>query len=704
MTSRPDDLGPWWLERQRDPASPDFEAGRGPVNVTHRDWVELGTLASGRRGVVDPRGLVSPGDGSWSLDWWVGAEDRWHLPSREVAVRQRREDDAPVVETAMRVPGGDVVHRVYAAQADGGPALVVEITNDTPVPVAVALVVVPYGPTGVGSVRTVACEREQVLVDDRPAMVLPRRPGRLAGGCLADVLATVRDGTAPAPSDAHHADCADGAGSLALVYPVPHRTTLRVLLPLGEARPRHAAAPARVAAVDEIERGWRAHLQRGATVALPDEHVGAALGAALRDLLVFHAGEEIVTWPGQTEPWPSAAVVLEALEEFGFAREVEQVLRGLPDEQRLDGGVVSTGGELAANGAALRVIGRHWQLDRDAPLLEHLVGPVAKAAHWIDKRRTARRRPLLVHGRYVDAIWSVSGLRAVTPALRATGQPEVADDLSGFAARLEADLDLALAADEARSGRPAPPIAPGAPLRGDAAVNLAASRLDVWGPADRRLVALVEHVRATALAADLVVDRDGWGLDPRATLELALAELDLGDDRCADRLYAVLARATPCRTWPEVLHPRTGGGSRGHGHDPVTAALLALLVRGLLVRERATALWLAPIVPEPWLGQPWEVRDLPTAHGRLGYAVRWHGERAALLWELQPHEADATVELAAPGLDPTWSTTRPSGEALLAPVGRRGPRAGGDDEPAVPRPGAAEHAAGGGAEASSSFT
>ena len=42
------------------------------------------------------------------------------------------------------------------------------------------------------------------------------------------------------------------------------------------------------------------------------------------------------------------------------------------------------------------------------------------------------------------------------------------------------------------------------------------------------------------------------------------------------------------------------------------------------------------------------------------------GERPALLWELDRHDEDAAVVLTCPGLDPSWRTTEPRGEALLA--------------------------------------
>ena len=79
--------------------------------------IPLGTVDAAAIADVDPAGWVQLRGATWSLDWWVGAEDRWHHPAVEAAVRQRCLDDAPLVETAMRVPGGDVVHRAYGARA-----------------------------------------------------------------------------------------------------------------------------------------------------------------------------------------------------------------------------------------------------------------------------------------------------------------------------------------------------------------------------------------------------------------------------------------------------------------------------------------------------------------------------------------------------------------------------------------------------------
>ncbi|MCB0963541.1 MAG: hypothetical protein KDA98_09615, partial [Acidimicrobiales bacterium] len=81
-------------------------------------WTLVGTVESPLATAVDPAGLVV-GDG-WSLDWWVGAEDRWHVPAREAAVRQELVGDVPVVETRVRIPGGDAVARAYGVRAPRG--------------------------------------------------------------------------------------------------------------------------------------------------------------------------------------------------------------------------------------------------------------------------------------------------------------------------------------------------------------------------------------------------------------------------------------------------------------------------------------------------------------------------------------------------------------------------------------------------------
>lgn len=698
-------LWPYWLERQVDPESPDFVPA--PVatmaNVTHRTWTLLGNVASPERAVVDPRGLVTPG-GAWSLDWWIGADDRWHLPSHDAAVRQHLIDGAPVVETAVRIPGGDAVQRVWAIRESGpaptaGGFVIVEIENRSAVPFALALAVRPYHPLGLSSVGSVAVAGTTVLVDGAPGVLLPRVPARVAvsdgtGGDVVHVVAAGLAGDDPAAS----VTCPDGRAQIAVLFPLPHTATLRVALPFaepatagssrGRGRGAVVAFPDPVPDATTVAAGWAAQTRRGPRFELPDTRLSAALAAARRALLCMHGGDDLAGWPSAPIDGVEVATVLGALDRFGLHAEAEQVLVGLPDRQGLDGRVVGVDGRVDGAGAALHALGEHWRLTRDDELAETLVGPVAKAVHWIDRRRTSRRprRGATADGllragtqpgwvgptgvSFRDAFWSLRGLRDAADLLAGTGQPDAAADAGRFARQLDDDLRAAMGRCAERLGVAVLPAGPDRPLDGGVVANLVAAGLGVLDPADPVLAATLDYVRERFVTSAGVVHRavDNAGVSPALTLDLATAELLAGDPRALARLTAVLDLASPTWTWPTVVHPRSGGGSAGVGHDAATVAAFCTFVRRLLVREEPGGLAICSLVPPSWLGQGVEVHDAPTALGRFSFAVRWHGERPAVLWELDAFADVDAVTLRAPGLDGDWIGTGARGEALLAPV------------------------------------
>lgn len=493
-------------------------------------WTTIGNLDGSHRASVDPAGGVVLEGAGWTLDWWVGAEDRWHLPAQEVAVRQALVGSSPVVETRLRVPGGDAVHRAYAARAaDGTETVVVEVENQTSVPFAVALALRPFGATALGALHGIELDDERVLVDGTVVLQLPGTPGRAtlstrsAGDAAEVVLAGEAERTATAS-----VQCRDGLATAVVLFPLAHTATLRIALPRAGLLVDDLAT---LPGPGDVASGWSRQVARGARVEVPDRRLRDATAASARHLLLARRT-------------PAVAVGLDLL---GLAAEAAPAVE-----------LGATA--LAATtepGLALEAVVRHWELTGD----------------------------------------------------------------DGFAARASESVGWLVAALRDGAGTP-----DGA--RGAAAL-----------PGAARLLAAAGEERA---AADVRRLLDGW--DVATTAASSLADL--------------LSSATGTWTWP---------GPSG-GHDPARNAELVALVRSLLVVESGAGLALCPEVPEQWLGQGWELHDAPTRHGALSYAVRWHGDRPALLWQLDPHAGGSPVTLTAPGLDPSWSSRELAGEALLAAV------------------------------------
>ena len=216
----------------------------------------LDVLGAPGWGEVDARGLVQPGTGEWTLDWWVGASDRWHRASQEAAVRQSEVGAGAVVETRMKVPDGDAVQRVWAVAAGGGPAVaVVEVGNEAATAFAVAIVV-----EAPGSVLTV--DKGGMAVGGQPVLAWDRPPADAAVGHDAVEALLEVEGGGAAGLDHKGRDIAG------LVWPLPHLAQLAVSASLGRGRP---SPPPDLPDADAVVRGWQAHLDRGARIEVPDE-------------------------------------------------------------------------------------------------------------------------------------------------------------------------------------------------------------------------------------------------------------------------------------------------------------------------------------------------------------------------------------------------------------------------------------------------
>jgi hypothetical protein len=247
---------------------------------------------------------------AWLVDWWIGADDRWHIPRREVAVRQVLVDEMPVVQTSLRVPGGDAIARVYGARTEGD-VVVFEIENASPAPFVLALVV--------DGAFDVELHDTTLYVDGRAALRGARPPSRHAASHDSVEPVVTRGGAALGPLGSAH----DPRGRLevALLYPVTHRTTLRIEVAASrDGLPQPPTTPLPGAAA--VARAWRAQLDRGMRLELPEPAWNAAVDAARAGVLL-----------AAQEDRPQASAVA-SLEDWGFDAEALASWRRLPARER----------------------------------------------------------------------------------------------------------------------------------------------------------------------------------------------------------------------------------------------------------------------------------------------------------------------------------------------------------------------------------
>lgn len=248
---------------------------------------------------------------------------------------------------------------------------------------------------------------------------------------------------------------------------------------------------------------------------------------------------------------------------------------------------------------------------------------------------------------------------------------------------------VAIAHDPARMANASlPRLAPaGAVVRGWSTVVDRASRLEL---PDAVLAEAVTAARCDLLLAgpvDAASDPAGFLLDVAELVRLGddpgawlpeivgpLGKVARHESAEADRVLLVCERmalaAADGRAAGDIARIRArrnagsvpGGGSRPAPFAEIRRGdSLGRFVAQVEQRLADGGALLPSGIPNRWLGTSFEVHGIPIgASTSVSFAVRWHGERPAVLWEQQ----GTPLPLSAPVVDPGWHTAEASGEAL----------------------------------------
>ena len=226
----------------------------------------LGIRAGGWHAIVNERGAIRMDEEVDALDWYVAADDRWHNPAQEPSVRQTRRAGVPVVETRLRIPSGDAVQRVYAV-ADHGGLLVIEISNESTLPIAVAFT-------------------------------------------RADILSSRQ----PSPLGPQGIDLPKGS----VVFPVAHGSTLRVALASSQATGGTVNLE-QLPSGEQLQRGWLNSVERAGYAIVADKSLSPLINRLRSDALVLSGYHE--------SEWGTELVGADAIDDVAFLLTLHELVR-----------------------------------------------------------------------------------------------------------------------------------------------------------------------------------------------------------------------------------------------------------------------------------------------------------------------------------------------------------------------------------------
>jgi hypothetical protein len=667
---------PWWAEQQLRPDSASFiPTGVNvlTVNLTHRNWVALGLAGAPWKAMVDPCGMLTPKAFGFSWMPAVTLEGRTWVPSlldpaqveqelregwqNRVVTRYRVHPQLEWSSEAMalRHGGRDWVHWTHRLVWRG----------KAPVDLGFSLGLRPYNALSLGPIFRSRLRTRCWSVNRQAALLLPGEPDAVWFG--KDRTDPILDDPPPEASPRGRARSGWLAGvarwNLRLEPGQPWSLETHALIPAQDRRLRWSSLEVEglEASAAQEAAAWE---ERSAPLGLrlADPDLLRRVTALANRLPVFDNGSHFA--PGAffyNHHWIRDSAFLAAAHDlWGLHRAVAEKTAGWMRNQTRAGDFRSHSGEWDGTGQTLFTWATHALNAGSEEVLAQLWRRLGRGARWIARARRRERNPgspragLLPAGlsaehfgpndHYLwDNFWCLAGLDRLRAALTGwEAAPPGARGLAAWLAQEATAYRADLQAHIERLTQRHAGLLPSSPYRHpDAAcigtlAALAPLDLDLGPDTERWARANVEFLMDRWV-------RDGLFFQPiihtggnaYLTAQLARALQCLGDPRWLGLLEGILAHASSCMTWPEAIHPRTGGGCMGDGDHGWACADVLALVRQALVREQGGRILLLPNVAEAW----WTAGSLaltgaPTPAGRVSFSLEPVGDGShCLSWE-----------------------------------------------------------------------
>ncbi len=618
------------------------------LNLTHRTWCGFRGPLSSSFGMVDPAGSLSPVVGFYSIELGLERHGRLFLATRrQLKTEQFLIDDLPLPVTRYSKRGAFVEWKVTGDPSDRGSVLSLIDASVEEDGWSLVLSVRPFNPEGAALLDHVehrsTGEFDSVVVNGREEIRLLERPDDVH-------LSNLETGDAYfVRTNQTKVSCPYGLATAVFRYRLPagHRRlafyarTYEQIVPtqvdpfddtsapdsvrrtevqdFGKPRRKIQASfllrkelplTDRYRVVDDIAADFEQ-----SRVLWQEKIDGASRFQCARQTwnraAKIHAGfvlslqtERKIT-PGvftYRQFWfRDAAYMISALSAWNFMAEAKTVLETYPARQHKDGFFKSHEGEWDSNGQAIWTITDYFRKSGDRQFLADVFPSLVKGAEWIVRhRKKGYARKLMPPGfsaehlgpadhYHWDNLWSIAGLRETAFAARALGAEH--RDFLRFVEmeerRYSEDFLQITAQERQRYG-----LLTAAPNRGidpgiiGSIVHLYPLELELLPPDE--MYNTVRTLYRRYFLDDLFfhpIIHSGFNI--YLSLQVAQCFLRMGQPKTARRIFRqVLQMRTDLWTYPEAIHPRTGGGVMGDGFHGWASAEMLHLLREFVVTER----------------------------------------------------------------------------------------------------------------------
>lgn len=671
--SNPDWIWPMWYERQRNADSQAFiPTGMNLVtsNITHRNWTSIGNEGSDFEIMVDPVGMVTMGPAGWSLLPYLREKGKLHVPSlleAQEAVQTLDAQSENAVHTEYRISAKMLWSLKVEVVALQGEELVIvtqEIENRTNQTqrYAMGFSLRPYNVLNVFHIHRIKYLDKLWRINRKAALWVLEEPNRVAIGDrkqndpihLAEIGSDLRKITSRSGVAAGACEWDLGLEpweKKRVVVVATLRKQKKESFPLFIRPTYERLVQARASAVNlPISNPFQIFLPEGR---LPK--VWKALHGRLH---VFDDGDRFT--PGTFlyhELWirDSAFIAMLHTELGAHLKVAPKLVRFLKMQDR-DGFFCSQTGEWDSNGEAIFAMVHHCICCGDQAMLEKCYPAIKAGAQWIGRQCAATahadkpHRGLLPSGfsaehfgpndhYFWDNFWALKGLEDAAWAASVLGDHAAEKWMNAFASRLRTSIQEAIRHSEVRGGGRGLPSSPYRKVDSASIGNLVSvSPLGLVSSSEQWVRETMETLWQESTCQDMFFQKIvHTGLNAYLSIQLARVFLALDDSRWIKVFESVLNHASSTYTWPEAIHPRTGGGCMGDGDHGWAVSEVMSFMLSILVRVQEGVLLLGHGVPVSWYQQGVKigVENACTRYGSISWTVEKNGNMGLLRWEIK---------------------------------------------------------------------